>query len=253
MNFALLTVFGFLFVFLTTVLGAALVYCIKKEISPKLYALVFGFSAGIMTAASVWSLLIPALESAKEWVGNSSFLPVALAFLFGGALIVSFEFLTKEDEAHSADILRARKLFLSMTLHNVPEGLAVGFAFGAAHLAGTAAAYIAALGLALGIGFQNLPEGAAVALPMKTALKSKSKAFLYGVCSAVVEPVFALLGYIFIGYLKPLQPWLLAFSAGAMLFVVVDELLPPTKLEKGSFGAWGFMIGFVGMMILDVL
>ena len=139
-----------------------------------------------------------------------------------------------------------------MTLHNIPEGLAVGFAFGMARMAGIPATYVAALGLALGIGFQNLPEGAAVSLPMKMALKSKHKAFLYGMCSAVVEPIFAVIGYLFIGYLQPVQPWLLAFSAGAMIFVVADELLPQTKLEKDNLGAWGVMIGFLSMMILDM-
>jgi ZIP family zinc transporter len=112
---------------------------------------------------------------------------------------------------------------------------------------------MSALGLALGIGFQNLPEGAAVSLPMKTALKSPHKAFYYGICSAVVEPIFAVIGYLFIGSLQPLQPWLLAFAAGAMLFVVADELLPQTKGKTGCFGGWGFMIGFACMMILDLL
>ena len=253
MDFAFFTLFGFFFIFFTTVLGAAFVYCIKEELSPKLYALIFGFSAGIMTAASVWSLLLPALEGAKESLNKYAFLPVSSAFLLGGALIVLFERLTKQNEGCSMELLRAKKLFLSMTLHNIPEGLAVGFAFGVASLTGTRLAYMAALGLALGIGFQNLPEGAAVSLPMKTALNSKNKAFFYGVCSAVVEPIFAVIGYLFIGYLQPLQPWLLAFSAGAMIFVVADELLPQTKTEQSGFGAWGFMIGFVCMMILDLL
>ena len=253
MNFNLFTFLGLSFIFLTTVFGAAFVYCVKEDISPRVYALVFGFSAGIMTAASVWSLLLPALDSAKSSFGERSFFPVAFAFLLGGGLIVVFERFTNREKEYSAETLRARKLFLSMTLHNIPEGLAVGFAFGAARVAGAGSAYIAALGLAFGIGFQNLPEGAAVSLPMKTALKSKHKAFAYGLCSAVVEPFFALIGYFFIGYLQPLQPWLLAFSAGAMIFVVADELLPQTQEEKGSLGAWGFMTGFVAMMILDVL
>ena len=146
-------------------------------------------------------------------------------------------------------------LVLSITLHNIPESLAVGFAFGGAWGLGTQAAFISALGVAIGIGIQNFPEGAAVSLPMRAALKSKHKAFLYGLASGAVEPIFAALGCVFAAYLHLLQPWLLAFAAGAMIFVVTQDLLPDTELagEKGrAIGAWGATIGFVVMMILDV-
>ncbi len=258
MNFTAITVFGIAFIFLTTVLGAALVYCFKKEIPKKLQSVIFGFAAGVMTAASVWSLLLPALEESEKVWGRCAFIPVSIGFLLGGALIVVFERVYTFSKAPNGEwgdtpaSVRARKLFFSMTLHNIPEGLAVGFAFGAAHLAGTAAAYIAALGLAVGIGCQNLPEGAAVSLPMKTALNSKNKAFVFGVGSALAEPIFAIIGYFFVSYLRVLQPWLLAFSAGAMIFVVAEELLPETKCDGGSIGAWGVMVGFVLMMVLDV-
>ncbi len=254
MNFTAITVFGIAFIFVTTVLGSALVYCFKKEIPKKLQSVIFGFAAGVMTAASVWSLLLPALEESEKVWGRCAFMPVSIGFLLGGALIVLFERICsqKADGSGTLASVRARKLFFSMTLHNIPEGLAVGFAFGAAHLAGTASAYIAALGLAIGIGCQNLPEGAAVSLPMKTALNSKNKAFLFGVWSAVAEPLFAVIGYFFVAYLRALQPWLLAFSAGAMIFVVAEELLPEAKCDGGSIGAWGLMVGFVLMMALDV-
>lgn len=251
MDYTTITILGIGFIFLMTTLGAALVYCFKAQMPKKLQAALFGFAAGVMTAASVWSLLLPALSEAEPEWGNLSFIPVTIGFLLGGALIVGFDralnFRKNEESG------RAKKLFLSVTLHNIPEGLAVGFAFGAAFSAGTPAAYVAALGLAVGVGFQNLPEGAAVSLPMQTALKSKNRAFLYGVFSAIVEPLFAVLGYFFAAYLQVLQPWLLAFSAGAMIFVVSEELLPETKGDaKSSIGAWGVMLGFALMMILDV-
>ncbi len=251
MNFTLLTILGIGFIFLTTSLGAALVYCFKEQMPKKLQAALFGFAAGIMTAAAVWSLLLPALSEAENGWGRLGFIPVTIGFLLGGALIVGFDRALKlgKKEEHG----RAKKLFLSVTLHNIPEGLAVGFAFGAALTAGTAAAYIAALGLAVGVGIQNFPEGAAVSLPMQATLKSKHKAFLCGVFSGGVEPVFAIVGYFFAAYLQILQPWLLAFSAGAMIFVVSEELLPETKRDiKSSVGAWGVMLGFALMMVLDV-
>ena len=251
MNYTAITVFGIGFIFLMTTLGAALVYCFKTQMPEKLQSALFGFAAGVMTAASVWSLLLPALSEAETAWGSLAFVPVTIGFLLGGALIVGFDralSFRKNEECG-----RAKKLFLSVTLHNIPEGLAVGFAFGAAQSVGTAAAYIAALGLAVGVGVQNLPEGAAVSLPMQTALQSKHKAFLYGAWSAVVEPIFAVIGYFFAAYLQVLQPWLLAFSAGAMIFVVSEELLPETKRDiKSSIGAWGVMLGFALMMILDV-
>lgn len=251
MDFTSITILGIGFIFLMTTLGAALVYCFKTQMPEKLQAALFGFAAGVMTAASVWSLLLPALAEAESVWNGLAFLPVTIGFLLGGALIVGFD--RALGVRGNKEEGRARKLFLSVTLHNIPEGLAVGFAFGAAFAAGTSAAYIAALGLAIGVGVQNFPEGAAVSLPMQTALQSKHKAFLYGVLSAVVEPIFAVIGYFFAAYLRVLQPWLLAFSAGAMIFVVSEELLPEAKREgSGSIGAWGVMIGFILMMILDV-
>ena len=259
MNGTMMTILGITFIFFMTVLGAATVYCFKREIPPRLQAAIFGFAAGVMLAASVWSLLLPALSQAENGWGRYAFIPVFIGFLAGGALIVGVDrMLTfRQCKINKGQGLladgRARKLFLSMTLHNIPEGLAVGFAFGAAYAVGTLAAYVAALGLAIGVGIQNLPEGAAVSLPIKTALNSKHKAFLYGFISAVTEPIFALIGYFFAARLQILQPWLLAFSAGAMIFVVAEELLPESQTEQGdSIGAWGAMFGFAFMMVLDV-
>ena len=251
-----ITVLGIAFIFFATALGSAAVYCFKGDLPPKLQAAIFGFAAGVMLAASVWSLLLPALSQAENAWGNYALLPVCIGFLLGGALIVGFDRLLhyRKNPTGILSDVRARKLFLSMTLHNIPEGLAVGFAFGGAYALGTTAAYWTALGLAFGIGIQNFPEGAAVSLPIKSAIGSPRKAFLFGAVSAIAEPIFAVIGYFFAAHLQFLQPWLLAFSAGAMIFVVAEELLPEAQRStSSSIGAWGAMVGFVFMMTLDVL
>lgn len=159
---------------------------------------------------------------------------------------------TNKEEGPPGPLKKSAKLFLAVTIHNIPEGLAVGFAFGAAAAAGTAEAFAAAFGLALGIGIQNLPEGAAVALPMKRAAGSRNKAFLYGAGSGAVEPVFAVIGYFLAAYIAVLQPWLLSFAAGAMVFVVAEDLIPDAKLaDNPHLGTWGIMAGFALMMVLD--
>lgn len=147
----------------------------------------------------------------------------------------------------------AQKLFFSVTLHNIPEGLSVGFAFGAAFVSKSAAAIATALGLAIGMGIQNLPEGTAVSLPISLATGNKRKGFFYGVVSGAVEPIFAAIGFIFAAKLRIVQPWLLSFAAGTMLFVIIEELFPAAKQEEqSSVGVWGTMIGFALMMALDV-
>ncbi len=252
-------IFGFGFIFVMTTLGSSIVYLFKKDISAKVNTIFLGFASGIMIAASVWSLLIPALEDATGY-GKVSWLPAALGFLIGGAFLILMDKLvphfhkgTKQEEGPHSSLKKSTKLFLAVLIHNIPEGLAVGFAFGAAANIGTHAAYIAALGLAIGIGIQNFPEGAAVALPMKSTTNSSHKAFLYGMGSGVVEPIFAIVGYFLATQIVVLQPWLLAFSAGAMIFVVVEDLIPDAHLETNPhLGTWGIMLGFVLMMVLDV-
>lgn len=256
MYFLGITALGIGFIFLSSTFGAALVYCFKKEFSPKLNAAFLGLASGVMIAASVWSLLLPALNQTQNEWGRYAFIPVSLGFLLGALLIWAFDkLLPKQNKKGLSLDKKTKRLFLAVTLHNIPESLAVGFAFGGAWGLGTKAAFISALGVAIGIGIQNFPEGAAVSLPMRATLKSKHKAFLYGLASGAVEPVFAVLGCLFAAYLHFLQPWLLAFAAGAMFFVVAQDLLPDTELagEKGrAIGAWGTAIGFVVMMVLDV-
>ena len=256
-----LTVFGISFIFITSTLGAAVVFLFKKEISAKANTIFLGFASGVMLAASVWSLLIPAINQAKETLGAFSFLPAAGGIMLGGLFLVLLDKALpktsnkgeKQNLIQESEKTRARHLFLAITLHNIPEGLAVGFAFGAAAVLGTTAAYLSALGVAIGIGIQNFPEGAAISLPMKAALKNDKKAFLYGVASALVEPLAASLGYFLAKSLQIFQPWLLSFAAGAMLFVAVEDLIPDSKLKTCPYlGAWGALFGFVAMMILDV-
>jgi len=247
-----ITVFGFAFIFLATTLGASVVFFFKKEISYKWNSFIFGLASGVMMAASVWSLLLPSIEQAKNYFGGLAFLPAVLGIVFGGAFIVVLDRLALK-KVNNGRLQKSAKLFLAVTLHNIPEGLAVGFAFGAVAGLKSLSAYISALGLAIGIGVQNFPEGVAVALPMKKALNSRRRAFLWGMISGLPEPFFAVLGYFLATWLRVLQPWLLAFSAGAMLFVSADDLIPDSKQGRGvSIGAWGVLIGFALMMALDV-
>lgn len=246
-----ITVLGFSFIFIATTLGSAVVFFFKGEIPPKINALFLGIASGVMIASSVWSLLLPAIEQSKTSFGAFAFLPAVIGLFFGGVFLVLLEkFAPKKNDI---GLRRQTKLFLAVTLHNIPEGLAVGFAFGVASILGDSTAYISALVLAFGIGVQNFPEGIAVALPMKQALNSRKRAFLWGTVSGLPEPFFAVLGYFLVAWLRVLQPWLLSFSAGAMIFVSVEDLIPDAKSEaKGSLGAWGVMLGFILMMTLDV-
>lgn len=254
-----ITVLGFTIIFAATAAGAALVFFFKRDMPEKLNTLFLGFAAGVMAAASVWSLLIPSIEGAQNF-GAWSFVPAVAGFLLGGVFLVLIDKLiphihkgTNEEEGPHVQLKKSSKLFLAVTIHNIPEGLAVGFAFGAAAALGEHAAYISALGLAVGMAIQNFPEGAAVALPLKRATGSRAKAFLYGAGSGVVEPVFATIGYFLAANLSALQPWLLSFAAGAMIFVVAEDLIPDSKLaEHPHLGTWGVMLGFAIMMALDV-
>ncbi len=259
MSTTAIIVIGFCITFVMTAIGSAVVFFFKGDISPKVNTLFLGFASGVMTAACVWSLLIPSIDQAEANYGSLKFIPAVAGFIIGGLFLVlldkavpHFHKGTSEEEGPHVALTRPAKLFLAVTIHNIPEGLAVGFAFGAA-AAGGEAAYIAALGLAIGIGIQNLPEGAAVALPMKNATGSRSKAFLYGAGSGVVEPVFAVIGYFLAASLTTVLPYLLAFAAGAMFFVVAEDLIPDSKLDAHPhLGAWAAMAGFALMMVLDV-
>ncbi len=253
-------VLGFALLFVGTALGASLVLFLHHDLSRRWNALFLGFAAGIMIAASVWSLLIPAIDAASAIWGKLSWIPAALGFLLGGLFLVLLDRIiphlhgsTNQEEGPRTKIHKSMKLFLAVTIHNIPEGLAVGFAFGAASVSGEPAAWMAAMGLAIGIAVQNFPEGAAVSLPMRSVTGSNRKAFLFGAMSGIVEPLSAMFGFFLSTHIVNLHPWMLAFAAGAMIFVVAEDLIPDANLsENPHLGTWGVMFGFMVMMILDV-
>lgn len=229
--------FGLLFPFLCTAAGAL---CVLIDIKIKdSEGLALGFSAGVMVAASTWSLLLPSIEM-SEHMGRFSFIPAVVGMIFGGLFIALLDFFLRASSHR-----RETKLFWAVTVHNIPEGLAVGFAFGSPLIPVTSA-----FSIALAIGLQNFPEGLAVALPYFENSKSRKKGVLAGVLSGVVEPVGAILGIFLAMILVNVQPWILSFAAGAMLFVTAGELIPDgCKTQKGS---WSFLIGFCLMLALDV-
>lgn len=247
-----LTIIGISFIFLMTTLGSAMVFFFKKNISDKFNSIFLGFSSGLMIAASIWSLIIPALDQSGDW-GNLNFIPAACGMILGCLFLVMIDFIVPKLKKDKQKLSRNSKFFLAVTVHNIPEGLAVGLAFGCAFIAGTSAAFYGALGLAIGIGIQNFPEGAAISLPLQKQTQSKAKSFWLGTLSGTVEPVMALIGIWLSTKLTALMPWFMSFAAGAMLFVVCEELIPESrKGSSGSLSTWSFIIGFILMMILDV-
>ncbi len=249
---------GSSFTFLMTALGAAAVFLFHSRISPRLHQLLLGFAAGVMIAASMWSLLIPAIEAADA-AGIPGWLPAAggssLGIAFLSAMDRMLPHLTPALlQAPRGDGHSVALLVLAIAMHNIPEGMAVGISFALA-AQGDPALLPAALSLALGIGIQNFPEGAAVSLPLRQAGFSSGRAFFLGALSGAVEPAAALLTVSVAGAVEPLMPWLLSFAAGAMLYVVVEELIPEANLHgprERSGGTFGVMTGFLIMMILDV-
>ena len=249
------------FTFLMTMLGSAMVFLFHKRASAKIQRIFLGFAAGVMIAASVWSLLIPAIEQAEEQ-GLAGWLPAAGGMVMGIFFIMFLDFLLphlhpgeKEAEGLPSSWRRSTLMMLAVTLHNIPEGMAVGLSFALAAQTGMqdAAFYSSALALALGIGIQNFPEGAAISLPLRQEGMPAGKAFLRGSISGVVEPLFGILTVLIAGKIGSFMPWLLAFAAGAMLYVVVEELIPAAHLgEHSNIGTLGVMAGFLVMMILDV-
>ena len=236
------------FTFLLTVLGAATVFLFRKTMDERVQKVFFGFAAGVMIAASVWSMLIPAIEDARAQ-GLPGWLPAAAGFILGGAGMILMDWLVARVKGRE-NRSKTSMLFLAVTLHNIPEGMAVGLAFAlAAERVGDAPLLASALALALGIGIQNFPEGAAVALPLRQEGRSRLRAFLGGTLSGAVEPLFGILVVLAAAWAQPLMPWLLSFAAGAMLYVVVEELVPQAHSRAGTCG---FVTGFLIMMVLDV-
>jgi len=251
---------GTTFTWFMTALGAAVVFFFRS-VNRRLLNTMLGFAAGVMIAASFWSLLAPALEMSAggplpEW------LPAAIGFLLGGAFLWGVDRILphlhlglpiEEAEGIHTQWQRSILLVLAITLHNIPEGLAVGVAFGALGAGYPAATLAGAVALALGIGLQNFPEGAAVSIPLRREGISRMRSFLLGQASGLVEPAAAVLGAAPAFYIRPLLPYALAFAAGAMIYVVVEELIPESQSDKNSdWATLGVMVGFVVMMIMDV-
>lgn len=249
---------GILLPFFGTGLGAAMVFVLKDQISDGVQRMLTGFAAGVMVAASFWSLLQPSLEG-SEHMGRLSFIPAAAGFLIGIGFLLLLDNITphmhmdEQSEGPKSSLKRTTKLILAVTLHNIPEGMAVGVVY-AGWLAGDAGvSKAAAFALALGIALQNFPEGAIVSMPLRAAGMPKSKTFWYGVLSGIVEPVASLITIAAASAVVSILPYLLAFAAGAMFYVVVEELIPEMSEGKHSnIGTVAFSLGFVLMMVLDV-
>lgn len=253
---------GTLFTWAMTATGAAMVFFFKK-INQNVLNGMLGFAAGVMIAASFWSLLAPGIDMAEE-LGQTAWLTAAIGFLGGGAFLYLVDKLMphlhlgldiSQAEGIKTSWQRSILLVLAITLHNIPEGMAVGVAFGAA-AGGSASSIAGAVALALGIGLQNLPEGAAVSIPLRREGFSRRKAFLYGQSSGLVEPIAGVIGAFAVVSMRPILPYALAFAAGAMIYVVVEELIPEAQREVGGsktdVATIGCLIGFAVMMILDV-
>ena len=250
---------GIFIPFLGTSFGAAMVFFMKKSLHPMVNRALTGFAAGVMVAASIWSLLIPAMEQAAD-MGSWAFVPAAAGFWFGILFLLLLDHVIPhlhrdccEAEGPKSRLQRSTMLVLAVTLHNIPEGMAVGVVY-AGWLSGNEfISFTGALALSLGIAIQNFPEGAIISMPLRSEGVSKGKAFSYGLISGIVEPVGALLTILAAGFVVPALPYLLSFAAGAMMYVVVEELIPEMSSgEHSNLGTLFFAVGFTVMMTLDV-
>lgn len=246
--------------FLGTALGAAMVFLLRGKMSDLLRKLLLGFASGVMVAASIWSLLIPSLEMGNE-AGGITWLPAAVGFVLGILFLLLLDTLIPhlhigadkpEGMTRNCQWKRTTMLSVAVTLHNIPEGMAVGVILASAMAEGAAIPMSAAWALAIGIAIQNFPEGAILSMPLHSEGMSKGKSFLIGALSGIVEPIASILTILLIGFISPALPYLLAFAAGAMMYVVVEELIPEAQAEPHSnIPTLGFTVGFVLMTILD--
>ena len=246
--------------FLGTALGAAMVFLLRGKMSDLLRKLLLGFASGVMVAASIWSLLIPSLEMGNE-AGGITWLPAAVGFVLGILFLLLLDTLIPhlhigadkpEGMTRNCQWKRTTMLSIAVTLHNIPEGMAVGVILASAMAEGAAIPMSAAWALAIGIAIQNFPEGAILSMPLHSEGMSKGKSFLIGALSGIVEPIASILTILLIGFISPALPYLLAFAAGAMMYVVIEELIPEAQAEPHSnIPTLGFTVGFVLMMILD--
>ena len=245
--------------FLGTTLGSAMVFFMKNKINNKIEKLLLGFASGVMIAASIWSLLIPSIDMAEEQ-GVIAWIPATIGFLLGiffllilDTIIPHLHLNSNEPEGMKSKLKKITMMVLAVTLHNIPEGMAVGVVFAGAVSGNTGITMAGAFALAIGIAIQNFPEGAIISMPLKSEGISKLKAFWYGTLSGIVEPIGAVLTIALTNLVVPILPYFLSFAAGAMIYVVVEELIPSAQTgEHSNISTIGLAIGFVIMMILDV-
>ena len=250
---------GLLIPFLGTTLGSAMVFFMKNSMDKKVEKMLLGFASGVMMAASVWSLIIPAIDMAEEQ-GKISWVPAAIGFMFGILFLLILDTLiphlhldSDKQEGIKAKLKKTTMMVLAVTLHNIPEGMAVGVTFAGALIGNAGITMAGSFVLAIGIAIQNFPEGAIISMPLKSEGMSKGKAFLYGTLSGIVEPIGAIITICLTNLVVPILPYLLSFAAGAMIYVVVEELIPELQAgEHSNIGTIGVAIGLVIMMILDV-
>ena len=251
--------YGILIPFLGTSFGAACVFFMKKEMGDRLQRMLTGFAAGVMVAASIWSLLIPAMEQVSD-MGKMAFVPAVAGFWLGILFLLLLDHIiphlhrnSQRAEGPRSQLKRTTMLVLAVTLHNIPEGMAVGVVYAGYLVGNTQISAAAAMALSLGIAIQNFPEGAIISMPLRAEGTGKPKAFLGGVLSGIVEPIGAILTILAAGLIVPALPYLLSFAAGAMLYVVVEELIPEmSQGEHSDVGTIFFAVGFSVMMMLDV-
>ncbi len=265
MNDILIIAISFIVILFGTAFGSAFVYFIRSEnLSDRASNIILGFASGVMFAAAIFGLLLPSIIEAKNDVlyENWEFVPPLVGFIVGclflyllDKIVPHFHPALKESDGIKTDKLNDNiKFLLAVTIHNIPEGLAVGFAAGIVLVNPTEATLFSLLSLAIGIAIQNIPEGLAVSFPFYTSGLSKTKSFLLGVLTGVVEPIFAIVGMFISSYLVDAMPWFLAFASGAMIYVTIDELLPEARKGKHiHYGVWAFMVGFLVMMTLEMV
>ena len=263
MNNIQITSIGILIPFLGTTIGAALVFLLKNKMTTFIQKILLGFASGVMIAASIWSLLIPAISMAEEQ-GKIAWIPATVGFFLG---IISLMFLDRKveemerkkyeqkntDRSIKERVKSTTMLILAVTLHNIPEGMAVGVVFAGLMVGSTGIKVAGAFALAIGIAIQNIPEGAIISMPLKSNGATKTKAFIIGTLSGLVEPIGAIITVLLTDIVVPILPYLLSFAAGAMIYVVTSELVPEMRNgEKANIGTIGLAVGFIIMMVLDV-
>lgn len=250
---------GLLIPFLGTTLGSAMVFLMKNKLNKKVEKILLGFASGVMIAASVWSLLIPSIDMANEQ-GKAAWVPAAVGFILGIVFLLALDSIiphlhieSDKPEGIKAKLKKTTMMVFAVTLHNIPEGMAVGVSLAGALMENTGITMAGAFALAVGIAIQNFPEGAIISMPLRAEGMSKWKAFIYGTLSGIVEPIGAIITILLTKTIVPILPYLLSFAAGAMIYVVVEELIPESQAgEHSNIGTIGVAIGFVTMMILDV-